>query len=257
MRLSAVLGVVVVAVVVVAGAFASGGSSISAAPTIAIGQQQFGNTASDSGHKSYGCSDTLHSWWKLPTIAGDQVTVDFEGGVYRIYAYSVDTTDFNVGSTQPSLDTQINSNDKGEWKFAAPVTGLMPLDFRNDNCYDEPPEGPYDFVVYIKHKLVTHLTAATSALLARARQAMPRTGNIAVQAFTADGKPVANREVGGTLTGYWDKAWHPLGKAVAKAGIVSVHYKLPASAAGPLRLQLNLGGGNYQGVKLSYRGLKV
>jgi hypothetical protein len=255
---------VAVALLVVSGAWASGGNSIASAPTIAIGKQQFGSTTNGCYQ---GCNYRAE-YWKLPLIAGDNVTIDWEtqsgtagceGEEYpfagALWVWAPDTTDFSINNTESQQTFGVGSNNKAESKFTSNGTGAFVLMFTSD-CHPYGTGGPYDFVVYVKHKLVTHPTTTTMALLAQGRTRLPHMGRIAEQVFTADGKPVPNGAVGGTLAGYWGKVWHPLGKSVARAGVVSVHYKLPTAAKGPLRLQLNLGGGNYQGVRLAFRGLK-
>jgi hypothetical protein len=254
-------GALTAALVVAAVAAANGGGNLVAAPTVTIGQQEFGSTT-DGYYRGSAAAD----YWKVPLIAADKVTIDWESNnanacsetAEDLYVWPIGTTDFSINNASPLQTWSVGSNSKQEETFTASDTGLFPLMFRGCGERDYGGGGAYDFTVYVKHKLVTHLAAATTALIARGRSTgLPRRGTLAVQVFTGDGKPIADGGVGGTLTGYWSAAWHPLGKSVARGGTITVRYSLPPSAHSPIRLQLNIGGGSYQGVRLRYVGLKA
>lgn len=239
-------------------ASANGGSSISAAPTIAIGQQLFGNTTDGCFGNCYGAD-----YWNLPLIAADQVTIDWESNptsgcndsATDLYVWPIGTTDFSINNTNSLQDFGIGSNHKAESTFTANGTGVFPIMFQA--CYAQSDGGPYDFTVYVKHKLVTHLASQTTALIARARQTgLPRSGVFSVQVFTGDGKPVSGA-IGGTMFGYWASKWHRIGSAVAANGVIAVHYRLPAAVHGVIRLEVNIGGGSFQGKSLQFRGIKT
>jgi hypothetical protein len=256
-----IVGTLTAALVVAAVAAANGGGNLTAAPIVMIGQQEFGSTTD-----GYYRGSTAADYWKVPLIAADKVTIDWESNnanacsetAEALYLWPIGTTDFSINNVSPLGSWGVGSNSKQEETFTASDTGVFAIMFEGCGDRDHGGGGAYDFTVYVKHKLVTHLSAATTALIARGRSSgLPRRGGLAVQVFTGDGKPVADGGVGGTLTGYWGAAWHPLGKAVARGGTVSVRYALPASAQTPIRLQLNIGGGSYQGVRLRYVGLKA
>ena len=142
-------------------ALASGGSSIGSAPTIAYGQQEFGNTATDSPFVDF----FSNSWWLLPVTAGDKITLDLQSELVNCNGcfspgptpdvseekiYPVGTNDFNVSSASPVSDH--NPSDTGDLQdiITAPSTGTMPLDF---TAYVGNP-GPYDFTAYVLHAIV-------------------------------------------------------------------------------------------------------
>jgi hypothetical protein len=246
------------AVVGAAGArSANGGANIGSAPAVQIGTQEFGNAA-DGVYQS----DIAASYWKLSLVSADQVTIDWESSQnsYSDFAAHVldvwpsNTTDFSINNADPVQNFGVGSNGKAESTFTASSTGVFPIMFRGDS-FNDPSQaaGAYDFVVTVKHKLVAHLTQATASLLVKGRTAFPHKGTFAVQAFSADGKPVANGAVGTTLSANYGGAWHTIGKAVARGGLISVRYSLPAAAIGSIRLQADIGGGSYQGVGLHYR----
>ncbi len=58
-------------------ALADGGPKIAGAPTIPFGEPQFGNTL--NGGRSL--DGAYNSYWSLPVIAGDQITIEWRGPV--------------------------------------------------------------------------------------------------------------------------------------------------------------------------------
>jgi hypothetical protein len=61
-------------------ASATARANIASAPTVAYGVQEFGNTATDSTPLQGLCPDIeTDTWWLLPVLAGDAVTINFEG----------------------------------------------------------------------------------------------------------------------------------------------------------------------------------
>jgi len=102
-------------------ALADGGPSIAAAPGIAYGQQEFGSTAT-GGFESQGCCacPVYNSYWLATVVAGDRVTVNWEGAANSTYlaVYPVHTTDFTVATTDPAEEQGLNSNGKNQLVFA-------------------------------------------------------------------------------------------------------------------------------------------
>lgn len=148
-------------------ASASGAATIASAPTVAYGQQLFGNTASDDGGKTLSECVDGESWWTLPVLAGDKVKVDYEGGLDYMQVWDVGTTDFNIHTAPSPQQFHIGSNDKEESIVEAPVAGSMPLRFYSVNeegfCIfdvsgDDYAPGPYDFVASVQHAIATSLT---------------------------------------------------------------------------------------------------
>ena len=181
-------------------ALASGGASIAAAPTVAFGQQEFGNTATDDAAAG-GCD----SWWLVPTIAGDHLTVDWEsmpaanGNQPAYYAnlYPVGTDDFDVTQTAPVASGTLSSNNHQQLTYVAPRTGTMPLDFTN-NCGNNG-TGPYDFFVYVSHQLILNFSAKAN----RARTRL--TFRVAIH--NPDGGVVTSRNLRATYEQRVRRSW--------------------------------------------------
>jgi hypothetical protein len=140
-------------------ALATGGPNIGAAPAVVYGKQLFGNTAADGqGKTPTGCINGV-SWWLLPTLAGDKVTIDFEGGVDFLDVWPVGTTDFNLNTANPFKEFPIGDNGKQEGVFTTPVSGAMPLEFFTGVCFIDGngQPGPYDFTTTDQHAIVVAL----------------------------------------------------------------------------------------------------
>jgi hypothetical protein len=134
-------------------AAAAGGSSIASAPVVSYGQQEFGNTTTDGG-PAFIAGEGGSSWWNLPVVTGDRVTIDLtgqtEGDGFVAGAYAIGTNDFNFAQTQPFVSsTQANTF---EFVFTAPAKGTMPL-----NVYTPDSIGAYNFTASVRHKLVLRL----------------------------------------------------------------------------------------------------
>jgi hypothetical protein len=136
-------------------AMADGGSSIASAPTVTYGKQELGNTA--TGQKAGSC---WRSYWMLPVLAGDQVTVAWEGVPETdLIIFPVGTTDYTYFQTDSILFQELSANGKNQAQFSASVSGEMPLVFQH--CFSEPEPGPYDFTAVDKHGLAAGLTPTT------------------------------------------------------------------------------------------------
>lgn len=205
-------------------AFASGGDTIATAPSVTYGKQLFGNTATDGhGITPTSCA-TAASWWSLPTSAGDQITIDFEGDLDYLAAWPVGTTDFNIHSSSALKESEVGENDRQEAIFTTPVGGVVPLEFYiaegglgcgNNN--HEP--GPYDFTASVRHALVAGLTPVTSIY----------TKSIVTgTAYLADGTPAPDG-----LIFHLVAKWHNSGK------LIRATYSA-ATASGALSFQLAL-----------------
>jgi hypothetical protein len=202
-------------------AIATGGASISAAPIVSLGQQEFGNTATDDGKPNDACLNASDSWWLFDVSAGDLITVDYEGGVSDVYVYAPGTNDFNVNGADAIATSHFGNNDKQEFVFSAPTDGVLPTNFADYNCYDTPPRGPYDFVVYIKHAVRLSVPPISTLGLS---------GTLAVGAHKPDGAPISDdgldialqvRDAG--------KGWSSIGHASPSGGAVDIRYAIPSS----------------------------
>jgi hypothetical protein len=171
-------------------ALATGGDSIASAPTVAYGQQEFGNTLTDNNVKA-----DCHGWsyWLLPVVAGDELTIDYEGqGAQSEALYPVGTNDFNVTDTETVQTSATGSNDHQQALYTVAQTGIMPLVFyvsQERGCGG--PNGPYDFWVYDEHKMVLDLTASSN------RRHHTTTFTVAVH--TPDGVAIAEAALDATL----------------------------------------------------------
>ena len=170
-------------------AFATGGATIAAAPAVTFGQQEFGNTATDSSSSQSIChaAAEMDSWWLVPAIAGDQLTIDFAGsGVEYATVYPVGTTDYNVTDTSDVAQAEIGSNGAQQLVVKTDRDGTFPLDFSTTNCDfgGSATPGPYNFTAYVSHEIVLALTAV----------AHPRSHSTAFKAavHNPDGLPLTN-----------------------------------------------------------------
>lgn len=153
-----------------ASALGSGGASIASAPTVVYGEQLFGNTAIDDGGKTLSNCVDGESWWSMPVLAGDQIKVDYEGGLDEMQAWGVGTTDFNIHDAPDPQQFRIGSKGKAEAIVKASVAGIMPLRFfsvEGGLCEifggpDEYAPGPYDFTATVQHALAAALTPIAS-----------------------------------------------------------------------------------------------
>lgn len=200
-------------------AAATGGRDIASAPIVSYGEQEFGNTATDGGDPECWGED-CHSWWQLPTSAGDRITLDFEGSdCTRAVVWPVGTTDFNV-EDKSDLDSKgVGSNNKAELVVKASQTGSMPLDFTADDCSDSP--GPYDFAAHVQHGLsVTVPRKATR----------PRIGTLTVGVHTPDGGEVDDSGLTVELQAKpWGGKWKHVSSATVSHSVAAIRYQLPKS----------------------------
>ena len=189
LRILAPLLIAVSLLVLPAPALATGGRTITSAPAVVFGQQEFGNTATDGASANPtgvfgGCdnSPNYESLWNLPVTAGDRITIDYEGDLAGMFLFPVGTTDFDV-SQASHAESDAGSNQKGEDAFNAAQSGTMPLEFFA-GCASTGP-GPYDFTAFVKHALVVALSVA------HVDRAHHRT-TFAVRIHNPDGAPVSD-----------------------------------------------------------------
>ncbi len=218
----AVLSLLLMLVLPQAQAFASGGADIASAPPISYGKQLFGSTATDGhGEDSFGCGVGL-SWWLLPVLAGDEVTIDVEGALNQLDAMTVGTTDYNLHSSSVFTYAEVGSSDKQELSFTAPVGGAMPLEFFTacGDSWRQP--GPYDFTATDHHAVVAALKRYPHI-----KTTTPLVGT----ASLADGTPVPDG-MAFTLTVSWSNHSHAQYSATSVGGVLTFPLSLPATAQG-------------------------
>ena len=236
------LATLVLALGVVGTASAAGGASVGTAPLVTAGVHQFGNTTGYTGDSS-GCFCTLYyEYWKVHLIAGDVLAVKFENasntmspGVTGLDLYPVGTDDFNITNTSTAVETIMNSNGHAELTYTAPSTGDYPLRYYSKDSFSQP--GAYDFWAYVKHgvRLDFHVAA------------LAHSGTVAIEARYPDGAVIPSG-LGVTAYGYWSGRWHKIGSAAVRNGQIALHYRIPKTVGGKMKLSVNAGGSAFIGV---------
>lgn len=238
--------------VATAPAWADGSQTISGAPTVAFGQQEFGNTSS-------GTQDSdgyFHSYWALPVIAGDSVTIDWEAPNYAsgqyptLRIFPVGTTDYNVGTTETSQYQDLSDNGRNELQFTAPRSGTMPVDFRSSCASCDGGAGPYEFTAAVRHRVL---------LAVPAKHSLPLHGTVAVTVRDPDGSGVSDAALRISLqvrTAHG--AWRAVGAAAPAGGTARIRYVLPSADAGlHLRLRALATGSQYTAATSSLQVVSV
>lgn len=230
-RLLCLISLGIASLLVVPGtAAASGGASIAAAPVVAYGQPEFGNTATDGGtnpgslNLEQQCSNTGNNgWWNLPVVADDSVTVDWEAPD-ESYAmvFPVGTTDFNLLGSQAVTHEMVSSNGKAAMWFRATVSGTMPLVIGAGGCTSTT-TGPYSFTAYVKHSL---------RLFIPHRRVLPLHGTLAVHVSTPEGQPISDPALRVLVQAQSGGHWQTIGSAAAAGGVATVSYAMPAGLRG-------------------------
>ena len=208
-------------------AIAAGGSSISSAPQIAPGAQNFGNTSSGFWQ---GCPA---DYWNLSLVSGDEATVDWatehdsQGTRYanQLEVYNAGVTDFSINNVEPSSEFRIGSNDRAESVFTANTDGIYPLIFiREGFCsHTSGYGGPFDFTVSVRHAVVLSLGAV--------KKLASRKGVVRVSVHDPDGQPVSDPSLTVTLVGSWSGHKNQLlGSGSPTNGVVVLTVRLPKSA---------------------------
>jgi len=211
-------------------AAAGGGASIAAAPAVAYGQQEFGNTATDGGTNpgslslEQQCSQTGdNGWWNLPVVAGDAVTIDWEAPA-ESYAmvFPVGTTDFNVLGEQAVTHEMVSGNGKAALWFRATVSGTMPLVIGAGGCTSTI-TGPYSFTASVKHEVRLSIPH---------RRVLPLRGTVAVHISTPEGQPVSDSALQVLVQIQSHGHWRSVGSATAAGGVANVPCTVPADLRG-------------------------
>jgi hypothetical protein len=202
-------------------AFAAGGKDIASAPAVSYGQLLAGNTATDGG--SPGCWGH-ESWWTLPVIAGDRVTIDFDGVEYET-AWPVGTTDYNREHTEWTQKVEVGENGKGEGVFTAPRTGAMPLLLSTHDCNfgGDGAAGPYSFTAYVRHALLLSIPA---------RHTLKPTGTIVLRVLNTDGVAINDPQLSVVLRIRGRGRTRVIGRAHALDGTARVTYRVPKALRG-------------------------
>jgi hypothetical protein len=205
-------------------AWAEGGKSIAAAPTVIFGQQEFGNTAA-------GVEDSkgnFHSWWNLAVLAGDRVTIDwgapnYTSGQYpELQVFPLGTNDYTVGGV-PFGTYQVqapNDNGLNQFNFTVASSGDIPFNFTAGpgNCCSGS-NGPYDFTAYVLH--------AVELAIAR-RRALSIRGILPVAVNRPEGGLVTDPNLRILLQIKGHGRWRSIGQATVANGFAYVPFAVPA-----------------------------
>lgn len=199
-----------------ASAGAEGGMGIATAPTVAFGQQEFGNLATPDAHCVYA------SWWQLPVVTGDTIQIDWEvhnEGIH-LHVWAPGTTEFNF-ETRESLKLVPNANLKTESTFPATQTGDMPIRFAiaEQHCPSVNVPGPYSFTAYVTHGLSLALPHIA---------ALQNEGTLAVAVHDPSGGPINDSAVHIQLQIKGRGGWQTIGLASVANSVATVRFKMPA-----------------------------
>jgi hypothetical protein len=203
-------------------AIADGGNSISSAPAITYGQQEFGNTATgETVVVDEGFATCHRSFWSLSVTAGDEIIVDWEAevGNTKFNVYPVGTNDFNFESTResPFVAFALGGNHKDEGKLTAPVGGSMPVMIAA-LCGD--PVGSYAFTAYVRHAV---------RLSIHPRSTLPTNGTMSVSVRNPEGGAISDPSLQVTLQVLAHGHWMTVGRAPAANAVAMVHFSIPRS----------------------------
>lgn len=236
-----------------ASASAEGGTSIASAPVVTYGQQQFGNTATGQHLEDVCFEDEWLSYWNVNVLAGDLLTINWESVAdgTQVKLMPVGTTDFTVFHTNEALEQSLSSNNKNQFTYQVPVSGLMPLYFAVCG-YSVNSAGPYAFTANVQHAVFASLTPLLH---------MRPTGKVSGSATLADGIPVPD----GTIFNLVAK-WHSHHKvlrattsAATAGGALAFQLNLPPETAGKVvRLSIARGeDGAYQATRSAPVNVKI
>ena len=232
---SAVAGMVVLASSA-ASATDGGGTSVASASLVRPGVPEYGNTASGSvAQPSNAQCNSNIQFWKIPLLAGDQVTVTGRAispaSNINVWFYPPGTTDASFSSGNfPNPDWSGSTNGGPtaggtlgqSIVFTVPATGVYPVLIGQCGGQD----GPYEFEVSVKHAAV---------LYSRSLLRTGVTGDLIAYVRTPGGHPISDPSLVVTLYGFWrDNSVLPVSKhVVAKAhvsgGVVKLPFHLPAA----------------------------
>lgn len=219
---------------------ATGGSSIGSAPSVVYGQQEFGNTVTDEGGERPDCDTTRgpgRSWWMLPVIADDRVTIDLEGKTegdgFLVNVYPLGTNQFNVGQSKPFASTVNHQENKEELSFTAPATGTMPMGVATCDAV-----GTYNFTAYVVHVIRLGLP---HPLLLR------RKGLLSVSVHSPDGGIISDPALRVIVQVGGNGSWWNVGSSSVTDSVAAIRMTIPTRLRGRLvKLRVIAGGGAYQ-----------
>lgn len=125
------------------------GSSIATASTVAIGQQETGNTGTvPYGYSPGSCGPETGQYWLLPLNAGEQVTIAWGSSddyVTGLDIWPAGTADSTIAIGGRAAWASIGENGQQQTEFTATAAGVYPIVF-DDSC-GQP--GPFQFTVTV------------------------------------------------------------------------------------------------------------
>lgn len=202
---------------------AEGGTSIAGAPSVVFGQQEFGNLlyGPPDGENTH-CIPNYRSWWTVPAIAGDTITIDWEGqnrGDY-LQLFTPGISDFTYSKATPVANSNLNDNAKAEVTYTAAQTGNLPLEFIANNDFEcDVLPGPYNFTAF-----VTHTVRLALPRLAR----LHRTGVLPVSVHTAEGGVITDPGLQVTVQIKRGKSWLSVGSTPVTNSVAAVPIAIPS-----------------------------
>jgi hypothetical protein len=217
----AVLGGLLLMSVISTPALAEGGTSIASAPVVQYGQQAFGNLSQGPEDESSHCITVYRSWWTMPVMAGDLITVDWEAQdrTDRLELFPSGTTDFTFPQTNSATTSSLNDNAKAELTYTAPRTSSLPLEFHRDGYPCNMAPGPYSFTAYVVHSV---------RLFIAHRGRLSLSGTMTVGVHTPVGEPITDPNLQIALEIKSRGHWYTVGNATAVNGIATVPFRLSA-----------------------------
>lgn len=242
---------VVLPLVLAAVAAAEGAPSIASAPVISYGQQAFGNTANGSHFSRSLTSPYLQGWnsfWSLPVVAGDQITVDWEApprSGTHLQLYAPGTSDFTVGHARPLAEDFEGEQGRNELRYTAATSGAIPLDVRTQ----APNGSTYAFTAYVRHAL----TLSTPRM-----DALPHAKTVKIGVHSPEGGTISDPSLIVKLEARAGGAWQTVGRAKVINSVAKVQERLPRSLwHGNVSLRATASGSSYVTTRTSVRHVLV
>ena len=224
-RLTCIVLLVFASTVAVAtSAYADGGPSIAAAPTVAVGQQEFGNLSTYIEPPNY--PGNAISWWALPLTIGDSVAMQWEAQLAATYLrlYGPTVTDFNLyslGTEGRLIDTNTSFDaEKSENTYKATGSGDYHFYFEHPVHSGEARSyGSYSFTVHITHALSLGLSHVG---------ALRHRGRLTVAVHNPEGGPINDPTVQVELQIKGRGSWQRLGTGTASNSAAVIAFSVPA-----------------------------
>jgi hypothetical protein len=214
-----VLLVVLVALgLVPAMAPAEGSQTIASAPTVVFGQQEFGTTVGGAHLEK---PSGLASFWSLPIIAGDQLTIDWEatlGSSTGIHLYPVGgVNDYTDQEAHTVAGQGQSDNGKNQLEYTAPTTGDMILAMVTNHASG----ASYNFIAYVRHAVALAMPRLGS---------VPHRKTVVVAVHAPDGSEVSDPSLQVTLEAKVHGTWKTVGRASVKQSMAKIKVKFPPSS---------------------------